>query len=1438
MRTILTLFLSNIFVFALDLNENQLDDLWERSYNADGLVATEDNDGDGYDNLEECLAGTNPLDPNDYIQTEDFEFDPSQNEINITWKSQQGKVYRVLQGSEFPLSPIGPELIGNGGEFTMTFCDDQPPKINQGVKLEQWRATDELSLSSLADGAEPAELIKGTRYLPRFSIPNRKSAHTLGKLTAILSPEATGAYTFYLNSDSVAEVYLSSDSSASNGAKVCEVLPTERDSALNEWVKYPNQSSAAINLIAGQKYSLEVRYLQDLPHSFLQVGWVRPGQTDIEVITSNDIESEQSGEALDLDEIKNNFFRVTVRDNDQDNDGISDWAEQKLEAHLELDFNDSQTNGTLSDASEVTAFLTNNAPAVPEVQLQASDVCAYENNFPFSAPDYAEITLTRTGIIPFSVQLEAMGAENTGDTAVVCDGTCCKVVGTAGDEMAEKADYLYLDANGNELSEISFELGETEKKIKIKAIRDSIFEYPETLNLKISAASNGEYTLSETNGATVQLLDAPDEPENDIIFIGSFSKDGNAVTETNGSGTVTMRLNGSRTKALLWTQFENLTSEQQDCHIHKFNPGNTAGSIVYAVTETPYDEETDPLNGPLFEYPWDLSNSHFNGVIPTSGGSPTKQKAIDSLFSQNGETPLYLNIHTVDNAAGEIWAALIPSEGSQTAPAPPEAIANPGSETFPLLAGLPLEKEIRRFLNQATFGATDEDVAALKTKIETNRLTNAQYHRISAFEDWIDEQVALPQTYILDLALASQMQSYYAIGYFDPIYNPSVDGITPPPLPTNWPTVDRSNPDFAKWNFSQPYPMDRNQQRLGDSTNSLSIPSKNINRHAKWETMLNAKDQLRHKMGFAFQQIITVSEADTSNLGRYFFAYPNFLDELYSNVFGHYREMLGDANKNPMMGRWLSSLQNQKAADLDGDGEFDIFPDENLARENMQLFSIGLFELWEDGSLRLDQNGLPIPTYTNADIREFAKVLTGQTYAKNNNGNNPTLWGGVPYDSLPDNNSFTRNSNNAYFGITDLYPMVMWADFHDATAKTIVGGRVIDNRGLSPQEQADRDLEDAMDWLAGVPADDLPDFDMVHSHRSTPAFISKRLIKRLVTSNPSQEYLHRVAYTFKETSGDLLATTKAILLDPAARIPISSDKTFGMKKSPLEAYIQMMRSLDAHSLIPLKTPEESEYPFNIVSYPTDNPFLPLSAFDYPQTENFRLNSRYLFRSVSSSGTSSLQMDPAEQQTVFNWYLADYAPGGIISATGLVSPELQLANDSDIIRNINFFNSTVRKWTTDPEGKRGLSVEELGNSDFVQSRMFGNSEGGNNADWVRVDLEEIARTLYPSTPPTEQARRSSESLADEALLDALDLRLTNGEFKEKYPYDASDNDDPNIEGVDDFLKNPREAIIDAITAWNDPYNPNDTPEEQLNDRRQKVGDAIYLLTLTPEYLVKK
>ncbi len=293
-------------------------------------------------------------------------------------------------------------------------------------------------------------------------------------------------------------------------------------------------------------------------------------------------------------------------------------------------------------------------------------------------------------------------------------------------------------------------------------------------------------------------------------------------------------------------------------------------------------------------------------------------------------------------------------------------------------------------------------------------------------------------------------------------------------------------------------------------------PPGTYRRFAWWERTLTAPDQLRQRVAYALTQVFVVSD----NVDQIFInplGLSSYYDMLLANAFGNFRDLLFNVTMHPVMGIYLSHVNNGKS-----DPAANTFPDENYAREVMQLFSIGLFELNADGSQRLNANGNPIPTYDNDDIQEFAKIFTGLSYG-------PAQPGGPSF--------FGKEAPVLHV------PMRMFDNFHEPGSKTLLNGTVVPN-GQAPMD----DINDAIDNL--------------FNHPNVGPFIGRLLIQRLVTSNPSPAYIARVTAAFNGNAttprGDMRAVLRAILLDPEAGAGIKL-------REPFLRYVALNRALTAIS---------------------------------------------------------------------------------------------------------------------------------------------------------------------------------------------------------------------------------------------------------------------------------
>jgi uncharacterized protein (DUF1800 family) len=351
-----------------------------------------------------------------------------------------------------------------------------------------------------------------------------------------------------------------------------------------------------------------------------------------------------------------------------------------------------------------------------------------------------------------------------------------------------------------------------------------------------------------------------------------------------------------------------------------------------------------------------------------------------------------------------------------------------------------------------------------------------------------------------------------------------------------------------------------------------------------WTTgVVLGKDQLRQRMAFALSQILVVSDqaADPGDNNQ---ALTYYYDILVRNAFGNYGTLLKQVTLSPAMGHYLSMFRNQKANPATG-----VHADENYAREIMQLFGVGLVMLNNDGTPMTDGSGNPIPSYTQTDVEQLARVFTGWA-------SNPVKYSG----------------DQAWYNDNDyLHPMVPYPTHHDTGSKIIIGGVNIPAGG-SPQT----DLDTAV--------------DAVFNHPNVAPFISKQLIQRLVTSNPSPAYVQRVSNVFNNNGqgvrGDLFAVAKAILTDPEA---LNGAETAKLRE-PLLRLTHLWRA------------------FNAVD------------------SNGKISEpRIVNGTLGTFGESVL-----ESPTVFNFFRPDFQRAGPLTNAGLVVPEFQITNEISLVNTEN------------------------------------------------------------------------------------------------------------------------------------------------------------------------
>jgi uncharacterized protein (DUF1800 family) len=361
----------------------------------------------------------------------------------------------------------------------------------------------------------------------------------------------------------------------------------------------------------------------------------------------------------------------------------------------------------------------------------------------------------------------------------------------------------------------------------------------------------------------------------------------------------------------------------------------------------------------------------------------------------------------------------------------------------------------------------------------------------------------------------------------------------PPPLPTGTPTAADAGRFLSQATFgatdaliatvqSQGFDAFLSQQFAAPVSSHLAfVDASGVNpltinqtNDAWWTYAISAPDQLRQRVAFALSEILVVSNA-SENLGNQPGALPAYYDVLVRGAFGNFRQLIENITLNPAMGAYLNMLHNDKA-----NTSGTVLPNENYAREVMQLFSIGLYDLNLDGSLTLSSSGFPIATYNQDTILGTAAVFTGWTYGQTTNPpvfNPPADW---------------RD------------PMVNVDSHHSPDSKTILNGVL-----LPAGQTATQDLGTTL--------------DTIFNHPNVGPFLCQRLIQRLVASNPSPGYLYRVTAVFNDNGqgvrGDLQAVVRAILMDYDARGSSGTAQGAGHEREPVIHLTNLLRAFSASS---------------------------------------------------------------------------------------------------------------------------------------------------------------------------------------------------------------------------------------------------------------------------------
>ncbi len=438
--------------------------------------------------------------------------------------------------------------------------------------------------------------------------------------------------------------------------------------------------------------------------------------------------------------------------------------------------------------------------------------------------------------------------------------------------------------------------------------------------------------------------------------------------------------------------------------------------------------------------------------------------------------------------------------------------------------------------------------------------------------------------------------------------------------------------------------------------------AEDFNESEWWQTVLTGNDQLRQRVAFALSELFVISQDSMPGWEVQYYA-----NLLATDAFSNWYTIMNDVTLSPAMGVYLNMFNSAKPTGT-------LIANENFARENMQLFNLGLDLINQDGTLQLDGNGNPIPAYTEAQVEAFSRAFTGWTSA-NPDGSTPTTLIGL---------------NNFY------HQMVAVESQHDENPKTLLNGTT-----LPAGQTAEEDLAGAL--------------TNVFEHPNLPPFVCKQLIQHLVKSNPSPEYVSRVAAVFindgNNVRGDMQAVLTAIFTDPEARAGDTAQQASdGHLREPILYLTGVMRGLGYVNVDP--------------------------------------NNYYWYLSVSSGGLNEI---PYASPSVFNFFPAGY----VVPGTSLNGPEFGLENTGSVVDRLTLANSLV--WNN----IEGFSVDLSTTSPLGKILSSQGSPGLVNA----LDNLFLCGMMGPNTAAaiTEEIRTAPEVYNEQKLRLAIYLVITSSKY---------------------------------------------------------------------------
>ncbi|MGB5685667.1 MAG: DUF1800 domain-containing protein [Candidatus Electrothrix sp.] len=578
------------------------------------------------------------------------------------------------------------------------------------------------------------------------------------------------------------------------------------------------------------------------------------------------------------------------------------------------------------------------------------------------------------------------------------------------------------------------------------------------------------------------------------------------------------------------------------------------------------------------------------------------------------------------------------------------------------------EENAAHFLDQATFGATEQSIAAVHT-MGIESWVDQQLNMVSAYDSDTDDRL----TYLEETIRVAKI-------------------IWPDDFPEEISTyLDPTNPEYTVFNQIK-----------------ASREIRDVFLDVWLQNALHGQDQLRQRIAYALSQIIVVSTQDLLLQHRPE-AIASHQDILAKHALGNYATLLKEVALSTTMGYYLTHHGNKKANPDSG-----TRPDENFAREIMQLFTIGLYELNLDGTTKTDAiTGKPIPTYIQRDIEELSRIFTGWD-----------SWDNSRYGSQRRTEGDLTRS------------MEFTAEYHD------FGEKIVLDTIIPATDPASEDGETDIDAV----------ITMLIQHPNTAPFVSKQLIKRLVTTNPSPAYVQRVAQIFLDNGsgiqGDLKAVARAILLDPEARTLGKIDNNAAKTKEPVLALTRLLRSFSVQ---------------------------PLNGW----TKNgIVMNDFYRINSI----TENLGQEPLHAFTVFNFYSPDFTPSdAYFMDNHLTSPEFEIQTDQLLVNYSNFIytlcsdyeRNAMIQWYRDKSDYDQTVAEEdmittyaeevIGENSWRHTLMISFDQ---EMELFEQGLEGDSNGDFSILNRDDHASGGPKALAVQALVDHLDRKITASTMTEQ------------------------------------------------------------------------